>query len=209
MPDKIINLDGQEPVGAGAQQTVYQHPTAPDQLIKVARPTKKRYEGRRPASRRYRQMRIWHLEVSEYLTAMARLGHHFDRMPRMYGFCDTSLGPGYVVERIKTPSGALAPELKTVLTALNGDQARYDALFADANQLFDDLLAAGVEWKDIGLQNALVTGDAGPKLVIVDGIGNTAFIPLTQLSRRIFKMRNQRDRQVFLETMRPFDPSNS
>ncbi len=209
MPDKTINLDGQDPIGAGAQQTVYQHPTAPDQLIKVARPSKKRYEGRRPASRRYRQMRIWHLEMSEYLAAMVRLGHHFDRMPRMYGFCDTSLGPGYVVERITTSSGTLAPELKTVLTALDGDQPRYDALFADANQLFDDLLTAGVEWKDIGLQNALVTGDDVPKLVIIDGIGNTAFLPLTQLSHRAFKMRNQRDRQMFLEKMRPFDPSKS
>ncbi len=209
MPDKIIALGGQEPVGAGAQQVVYQPRAAPDQLIKVARPSKKRYEGRRPTSRRYRQMRIWHLEMSEYLAAMVRLGHHFDRMPRMYGFCDTSLGPGYVVERITTSSGTLAPELKTVLTALDGDQPRYDALFADANQLFDDLRAAGVEWKDIGLQNTLVTGDDVLKLVIIDGIGNTAFIPLTQLSHRALKMRNQRDRQMFLEKMRPFDPSKS
>ena len=201
MPNDILNLSDATPLSQGAQQIVYQHPDDPDQLLKVRRKTKKSYRLRRPASRRFRALRLWHLEISEYFAALATLGRHFDRMPRIGGFCDTSLGPAIIVQKIKGNDGQIAPTLAQLLKSPGIDQHLFDILYADAQAMFDEIHAAGVEWKDVGLQNVVVEGGATPHLVIIDGMGKSPLIPLALMNERIYDYNHAKDRQRFLDQM--------
>lgn len=198
MPADIIDLTGVEPLSAGGEHWIYQHPQFQHQIIKVMKPAKKKHKLRRPAVRRFGQMRVWQREVAEYIASLAHNGVHCDRLVRQFGFCDTSLGPGMLVERLDGPDGKLAPQLHTVLQAEDTPVPFLEALRADAEALFDTLRDIRVDWEDMTPMNALVTGDGSPRLVIIDGLGSPVFFPLTHISDRVFHAVNERRRAKML-----------
>ncbi|MCK0095937.1 PhoP regulatory network YrbL family protein [Yoonia sp. F2084L] len=198
MPSDTIDLLGVEPLAAGGDHWIYQHPAFADQLIKVMKPSKKVHNLRRPSVRRFKQMRVWQREIAEYIASLAHNGGHCDRLVRQFGFCDTSLGPGMIVGRLNGPDGALAPQLETVLRDANTSLSGLEALREDANALFDTLRDIRVDWEDVTPMNALVTGGDAPRLVIIDGLGSPAFFPTTHISDRIFDAANERRRAKML-----------
>jgi len=206
MQNGIIDLGDVQPIAKGKQQLVFQHPNDENRLIKVRQHSKKSHRFRRPASRRLRSFRLWHLELTEYLTAIAQQGHHFDRMPQNFGFMDTSLGPAIVVEKIAGQDGRLAPTLSSVLETLNDDQVMFDMLLRDAHSLFGDLFKLGLEWKDIGLQNVVVASRPEPHLVIIDGMGKSPLIPLPLLSKWVYARVHTQDERKLIAPMMRFAP---
>lgn len=206
MQNDFIDLGKMQPIVEGKQQVVFQHPDHEHRIIKVRRHSRKSHQFRRPASRRLRSFRLWHLELTEYLTAIAQQGHHFDRMPRHFGFMDTSLGPAIVVEKITGQNGRIAPTLETVLETLDDDHATFDALLRDAHALFDDIFRLGLEWKDIGQRNLVVASRPEPHLVVIDGMGKSPLIPLPLLSKWIYARVHAQDKKRLISSMMRFAP---
>ncbi len=195
----MIDLTGAAPVAEGGEHFVYQHPKRPNRLIKVLKPNSKRRRFRRPAVRRFKGLRVWHREFSEYLAALANNGRHSDRLVRLYGFRETSEGLGMVTQRITGPDGGLAPKLINQVPLHRDDREWLDAVKDDAIALFDQLQSMHVDWQDMTLSNVVVTGKkTRPRLVIIDGMGSPALIPLTHLSDWMFVKANRRQLQRFL-----------
>ncbi|PJI86376.1 PhoP regulatory network protein YrbL [Yoonia maricola] len=210
MSHSIIDLSQASPVGSGREHLVYQDPHDPQRLIKVLRPQAKRQGLQRPSIRRYGPLRVWHLDISEYLTALNHLGRHCEHLARPYGFCETSEGLGFIVERIAGADGGLAPMLRTVVNQLDGDQATFDVLWKAGLALFDNLHAAGVAWKGMSLNNVVVAGKKEtPTLVVIDGLGETPMIPLVQMSDRVFTLQHNRQKKRFFAQLEARSPSQA
>lgn len=198
MNRNYIDLTDQAPISQGMEQLVFQHPDYPDRIIKVLKPSAKAHSIRRPSVKRFRLLRVWHRELSEYVSALAHTGAHLDRLVRQFGFCDTSLGAGMVMERIEGADGNLAPTLTDAMRSHKDDRAYLDQLYEDANKLFDDLNTGRVEWHDLTAKNVVVAGKDKPHLVVVDGLGAPSLIALTHYSDRIFRYANDAQRKKLL-----------
>lgn len=177
---------------------IFPHPTDPDRLIKVANSIKKTRYFKRYAILRYRRLRGWHRELSEYLVMLARNGSHCDRLPRYFGFCDTTLGPGLVVEKITNSDGALAPTLPVFIEQSQTPEV-LKLLKDDLLELFDTLERQRIDFQDNHAFNIVVTGSDKPRLIIVDGIGGSLFIPITHFSDWAFRRKTDQGRRTLLD----------
>lgn len=182
MLDKFVDLSGQTPLAQGQTQFVYPHPDIPGVLVKTMKPRPPRRPSLRYSAWRYGKFRLWHREYSEYISLLARTGVHFRRLPRYYGFCETSNGPGFLTEHLRGPGGGLAPILRNVLNDAR-DKDHLMALRADVEALIKDLSTNDVVFGDLTSKNLVVVGQDLDQLRIVDGLGTYTLIPIKQFSR--------------------------
>ena len=183
---QIIDLTEALPLAEGRDQVIFQHPDYEDRLIKTTKPHIKTRRIKRYSMWRYRHLRGWHRELSEYVAMLARNGAPCDRLAGLFGFCQTSLGPGFVVEKISTPDGSLAPTLKQFLNTPGHSNKTLTQLRGDVIDLFQALETHRIDFHDPHARNVVVTG-AKPLLRIVDGIGSAPLIPMTQFSDWAFR----------------------
>ncbi|MEP2027422.1 MAG: YrbL family protein [Paracoccaceae bacterium] len=182
MLEKFIDLSDQKPLAQGQTQFVYQHPEVPGILVKTMKPRSPRRQSLRYSAWRYGKYRLWHREYSEYISLLARTGGHFDRLPRYYGFCETSNGPGFLTEYLKGPDGGLAPILRKVLDNAR-DKDHLLALRMDVEALTNELSTNNVVFGDLTSKNLVVVGPDQDRLKMVDGLGTYTLIPIKQFSR--------------------------
>lgn len=198
MLEKFVDLSGQTPLAQGDTQFVYPHPDIPGVLIKTMKPRSPRRQSLRYSAWRYGKYRLWHREYSEYISLLARTGAHFRRLPRYYGFCETSNGPGFLTEYLRGPDGGLAPILSKVLNNARGKDHLL-ALRADVEALIKDLSTNNVVFGDLTSKNLVVVGPGQDQLRIVDGLGTYTLIPIKQFSRVANNNSISRWRRILLE----------
>lgn len=182
MLEKFVDLSGQTPLAQGQTQFVYPHPDVPGVLVKTMQSRPRKRRSLRYSAWRYGTFRLWHREYSEYISLLARTGAHFRRLPRYYGFCETSNGPGFLTQYLKGPDGGLAPILRKVLDNAR-DKDHLLALRADVEALITDLSTNDVVFGDLTSKNLVVVGPDQDQLRIVDGLGTYTLIPIKQFSR--------------------------
>ncbi len=152
---EMIELDETLRLGEGNERICYQHPTQPELVIKV---TKSQPQNRS-------QNRIEAL----YLAELARRGVPFDHIPRLYGWIDTSQGPGLMFERIANSDG-------TPLITLQAGLEQGLLTPSEAKRLLDELYAYlhrhAIIFADVGINNLVCQRrPQGWHLVIIDGLG--------------------------------------
>ena len=194
----IIDFENTVPIAEGRDQWVFQDPIDESKLIKVPRPSEKPRLLKRYAIWRYRRLRSWQREMNEYLALLARTGTHCDRIARFHGFCDTSKGPGILVEKIVGTGGNLAPTFAEFIKLHSADPDVLTALREDTVRFFDTLAQRRIDFHDCHSRNVLVTGIETPKLTIVDGLGTASVFPITQFSQRVFLHRANEGRKKLL-----------
>ncbi|SNY55714.1 PhoP regulatory network protein YrbL [Pseudooceanicola antarcticus] len=167
-----VTLAGQEPLRSGEESLVYQHPRFQDLLLKLPRQDGRaalrmqRPGFKRPLLRRFRHLVSWHLEYSEYLSAVAREGTLPGFVPLHLGICPTDLGPALLVEKICAPGGELAPTLRDL-----ANTGRLDASIPELLEDFlENLAASGIVTRDIWPDN-LVLAEAPRRLMLIEGMG--------------------------------------
>ncbi|MDO6590868.1 MULTISPECIES: YrbL family protein [Rhodobacterales] len=187
MSNSYYDLSRQSHLAEGRGQLIFQHPKKKNRLIKVVKPNEKKRILKRYSVWRYNRLRGWQRELSEYIATLSRTGTHCDRLTRYYGFCDTSYGPGIVVEKISDPNGYLAPTFSSYLNKMQHSATTLAKLRNDVEELFDTLNRDQVHFHDIHQRNIVVSGDTNPRLMVIDGLGNPALMPFTQFSKRAFR----------------------
>ncbi|SFR59507.1 PhoP regulatory network protein YrbL [Yoonia tamlensis] len=195
----MIDLSTQTALAYGGHQVIFRHPDFDDRVIKVARKRIPRswHFGRNKS--RYGPLRDWHRTTNEYISMLSKTGAHCPRIPRQYGFEETSMGPAMICELFSGPGNTLAPTLGDMICQSHTDIGFLDEIRDDLTAMFDDLIAAGIEFEDLNPRNIVVTQNAQRvRLVIVDGLGSPALFPLTTFGARIFKkvMTKRRDTLV-------------
>lgn len=146
-------------IGQGTNRSVWRHPDKVDWCVKVTIP------GEDGGSQNEAE---WH-----YLRHLATLGIHSRHLPREYGWVETNLGHGLVVDYIHATDGTPAITLGTALREGLIEKQEAVRMVEDAFRWAGD---HGVMIEDANLGNLAIHADTGPGpghswLVFIDGIG--------------------------------------
>ncbi len=180
-----LRLAELEPFGVGGRRRCFVHPEYPGRCVKVLRTDPHRVVrlGKSawwPAAwrRKYdnnadelRQLSRLRRKLGEEL--MAR---HF---PRVYGMAPTDLGPGLVLDLVRNADGQISLSLREELA--NGTKlAEIRAAF---NEFGRFLVAHGIVTRELLDHNLAVRRDAdgGCVFFLIDGFGDSAWLPLGRL----------------------------
>ncbi len=191
---KRLQLSDETIIGKGLARTCYQHPGDASICIKVDH-----FEARDHTD-------TWR-EVA-YYRRIAFLKRHFSYrvIPRFYGVVETSVGRGAMFELIRdVDSGAIAKTLDDVPRDFL--VRHYDQITQGVESLIAGLFHDGILVRDLHPGNIVLQkrADNDLRMVVIDGIGHTEFIPLVDcfkcLARR--KLRRYLKKPKF-ETVQRF-----
>jgi hypothetical protein len=207
----MIELKSLTPLASGQKRIVYEHPSHPDEVIKVMRPdvVAKRFGAK---SRWYKRLyRARHYvgyvrELKEYIAVQARHPEFAAPIVRMRGLVETDLGLGVVSEKVRGVDGALAPTLARLYRDARGFTPTIEA---SLRQLLDELLASEVIVADMHPWNVVFGSDsrAGPRFVLIDGFGEKNVIPRCSMSRAVNAWNTRHlYRRLLVQVPRLVDP---
>jgi hypothetical protein len=187
MPTPLV-LSELTPLKTGNLRDVYQHPQQPALLVKIVRPDAiaRRWDNagwfkRLPRARHYGG---FVRELKEYIALRAQAPREVAPIAHMLGIVDTDLGLGLVSEKIVGADGAMAPSLHALCRANGGVAPAWTVAALDT--LYAELLRFNVIVGDLHAGNIVHGSDSrggAPRFFLVDGFGETNFVPLNSMSR--------------------------
>lgn len=190
----IIELDPHALVGKGLHRECFVHPADPALCIKVV------VSGSGNENRR----------EQAYYAELAKKNICWEMLPRFHGLVATNLGEGAVFDLIRDYDGRISLTLRHYLSSpqltSRHDLALREALQALKSYLLEHrVITMTLKPKNILFQ--LDTESSG-KLVIVDNIGNSDFIPLVKYSPLLARWKIRRKWRRFENSMRADFASN-
>lgn len=190
----MLEIDRSTLIGKGLHRECYLHPQRPDRCVKIIVAGNSN-ENRREAG---------------YYAKLARRGISWDSLTRFHGLVETSLGEGAVFDLVRDSDGAVSKTLGHYLASpqLTGQYA--DSLLRSLADLRAYLLQNRIVTMTLKTKNILYcrTGEADGRLVIVDNVGNTDFIPLTDYSATFARLKIARKWRRFEAAMLADYPDN-
>ena len=176
-----LGLHDLEPFAVGGTRRCYVHPEDETLCVKVLRPDRTA-EARRAGAkgwRRLKRLQSFDDQRKEYLAYrhLRRRGQlDYTHVPRFYGNVDTDQGVGIVTALFRNWDGRFPENLEELLPS-----GMTDALERAIAEFKDWLRRELFLTRDLLPHNIIAVAD-GPerfRLVIVDGIGNSEFLPLS------------------------------
>lgn len=198
----MIDLSTSKPFASGGNRHCYRHPDFPGRCVKVMLPGRiaelrhnapwyKALTGDSRFDDNAREVAGYQQRVLRNAPPHSPVWEH---LPRWHGMADTSAGPGAVSELLLDENGSPAMTLETYLKEIGLDESIQGALERFSRWLRD----TGVLTKNLLPHNLVVVTRSGQaELYLVDGLGNAAFLPLSEhfavsrrryIERRIEKM---------------------
>lgn len=180
-----------ELLGTGTQKFVYQHPSEPNLVIKVIKPSRVGDDGgfvehqglRRSYSQGvYRQFRREILQYMQLCKNNYKEKRFIFPIETPHGFIATDQGLGFITEKIIGPSGK-GESLVALCLAGEFQNKHAHAL----KQFFDDCCDLHIVFGEVNRAGIMYTEsrNARPEFVLVDGIGEKLFFPIRSMSKSI------------------------
>jgi hypothetical protein len=196
MPEPL-QLSDQVPFARGGNRACYVHPEDAHLCVKVALSGKTAAEKRRAAGffKRLRPLVYYDDNRREWATyeRLSRRAEErtWEHLAKPWALVATDCGPAVATELIRDFDGQISSDLKAILRA-GGRTASFQAALDD---LEDYLRRTGLPTRDLLLHN-LVGQKLDPagrlRMVIIDGFGNSDFLPLAYWSRRWARLKVER-----------------
>lgn len=204
-----VRLEGLEPFATGGRRWCFVDPRDPDKCIKVNRTDDLRF-GRTqrglilPAKwrRPYDNNLDEHRQLSRL---MRRIGEaKYDHLPRTYGFVETDLGEGLVMDLIRDEAGPISRTLRQMIVE-GVDAASFMPAFEQLGAyllrhrvMTRALLDHNIVGQDLGRDR----GEARWRLVMIDGMGDPAWLRPGALVPAIDRRRIRRRIEIGRERLR-------
>lgn len=173
----MLTINTENSIGKGRDRVCYEHPTQSNRCIKVTHKDPKQS-----------------INDKNYYKKLEKRNISWDMIARYYGEEETSLGTGLVFEKILDYDNKVSQPLNIAINSIH-DEATLNAIIEKLAVMRDYLLQEKIIFRDLRPQNILfcrVSPDEF-KLVIIDGIGNSDYIPLADYAawyaRRKIKRR--------------------
>ena len=177
----MLTLDDIEPFAVGGTRRCYVHPDDETLCIKVLRPDRTPRARRDLVTgwRRFKRLPSFddqQKELKAYGHLKRRGQLDWNHVPRFYGAVDTDQGIGIVTALFRDWNGGYPKNLEELLPA-----GMTDALDAAIREFKDWLRRELFLTRDLLPHNIIAVADSPERyrLVIVDGIGNSEFVPLS------------------------------
>lgn len=179
----MLDLSTSPLIGKGLHRECFEHPDDATKCLKIV------VAGNSDEN----------LREEKYYGMLARRGISWEMLARFYGLVKTSRGVGAVFELIRDCDGAVARPLSHYLEAadvpLEFEPQLGDALLQLKAYLLDNrIVTMTLKPKNIVYQKS---AEEEGKLVIVDNVGNSDFLPLTNYSGFLARQKIKRKWQRF------------
>jgi hypothetical protein len=188
----MILLSEKQPITSGGEKFIFHHPEDSSKLIKVINPTYIDFmKKNRSITYRLRRLKHYWFVANQVIEHIASREEDIDNkhfLQTVYGFVDTDMGLGIVVNAIKNDDNSLGFTL--------GDLIKNKQF----NQVHKKALECFIEWmkithiiiRDLWLDN-LVWDEKGQYFVLVDGIGGR-YLPTLRSYCRWYNLRGNKKR---------------
>jgi hypothetical protein len=218
-PDAMLDADLQpvtlshaEPFAIGGRRLCFVHPRNPSLCIKVNRTDDQRFL-RLPKRRIVPARFLRELDDNEHdrrvlSSLQRRLGPRFAHLPRYHGDIDTDLGRAVVLDLVRDADGRISRTVRALIC----EGVPLDALRPAFNAFAQYLVRYNVLTRALLDHNiaARHAADGSWSLVLIDGYGDPAAIPLASLVPPIGRARMRRravDAWERFERLASADPS--
>lgn len=185
---KLIQLTEKDYISKGLHRKCYHHPDDPNKCIKV-----NYNDGAEEETNR---------EIAYYKHLIKRK-ISWDVLAKYYGPVTTNFGQGHVFELIRDYDGKIATPLEKYLFHEQLTQQYYSELVVSLKALKTALLKDRIITMTIKSKNILFQHLSSEKnrLIIIDNIGNSTFIPIANYVGFFAKAKIERTWQRFLSSL--------
>ena len=198
-----------EPFAIGGTRRCYVHPGDASRCVKVLRSDRTPEARRAVASgwRRFKWLRSFddqrkETKAYQYLTRRGQLD--YTHVPRFYGTVETDQGLGIVTALLRNWDGGYPKNLEELLPG-----GMTDALEAAIDEFKRWLRRERFLTRDLLPHNIVAVADSPERfrLVVVDGIGNSEFIPLSHWFKCCARAKIERKIRKFDYRVRILHPN--
>lgn len=183
-----ITLSEKDYINRGLHRKCYHHPEDANKCIKV-----NYNDGAEEETNR---------EIAYYKHLIKR-NVSFDALAKYYGPVSTNYGNGHIFELVRDYNGETAIPLEKYLANKSLTEKYFDQLVTGLKELKSALLKDRIITMTIKSKNILFQhlSDTNSRLVIIDNIGNSTFIPIANYIPCFAKSKIERTWQRFLKSI--------
>jgi len=195
MTGNLLQLSMREPFGVGGRRLCYEHPYEKSLCVKVLRTDVDRTVRLKNSSAwKNRIGRIYDNNEHERCELDKLYAKHGDvlarHFPKHYGYIDTDLGPGLVLDLMRDDDGEISMSLREWIT-VGRSLTDLGSAFQQFGEFLSDYAIVTRDLLDHNLV-AVKHADQSLRLVMIDGIGNAAFVPIASWIKPVARMRIKR-----------------
>ncbi len=191
-----IKLAEQQPFAIGGRRLCYVHPFEPDKCIKVLR-TDDRRTVRLQSKKKsvlfgFRREYDNNAHEKQILDRLMHcigpdMAHH---LPRCHGYVETDLGAGLVLDLVRDHDGPISRSLRELISS-GFALEQFRPAFQELEDFFlkHVILTRAVLDHNIAAQHR---SDGSWRMVVIDGLGDPAFLPLARWIQAIGRAKMRR-----------------
>ena len=183
-----ITLSEKDYINRGLHRKCYHHPEDANKCIKI-----NYNDGAEEETNR---------EIAYYKHLIKR-NVSFDALAKYYGPVSTNYGNGHIFELIRDYNGETAIPLEKYLASKSLTEKYFDQLVTGLKELKSTLLKDRIITMTIKSKNILFQhlSETNGRLIIIDNIGNSTFIPIANYIPYFAKSKIERAWQRFLKSI--------
>ncbi len=184
----MLEIDPDTLIGRGLHRECYIHPDNRERCVKIV------VAGDSNEN----------LREARYYGLLARRGISWEMLTRFHGLVETNLGEGAVFDLVRDYDGDVSKTLAHYLGSEELTTANSKPLSSALAGLRVYLLENRVVTMTLKTKNILLqkTAENDAKLVIVDNVGNSDFIPISNYSAVLARLKIERKWRRFEQSMR-------
>jgi len=183
-PTTPIKLTDQKPFAIGGRRLCFVHPLESDKCIKVLRVDDQRtvrLQSKKKSVlfslRREYDNNAHEKQILDQL--QARIGPQMNQhLPQCYGYVETDMGPGLVLDLVRDHDGPIARSLRELIS-VGFELEQFRPAFLELESFFVKhvILTRAVLDHNISAQHR---ADGSWRMVVIDGLGDPAFLPVAR-----------------------------
>ncbi|RLA46683.1 MAG: hypothetical protein DRR04_04580 [Gammaproteobacteria bacterium] len=184
----MLEIDPGTLIGRGLHRECFIHPDNHERCIKII------VAGNSNENHR----------EAKYYGLLARRGISWAMLTRFHGLVETNLGEGAIFDLVRDYDGGVSKTLTYYLSSEELTTVNSKPLASALARLRAYLLENRVVTMTLKTKNILFqkTAESDGKLVIVDNVGNSDFIPISNYSTTLARLKIERKWQRFEQSMR-------
>jgi len=183
----MLLLNASDFVGKGLHRECYVHPNDEQRCIKVV------VAGDLSESKR----------EQSYYKLLQKRGISWDILPRFHGIIETNMGAGAVFDLIRDYDGEISKTLEYYLSSKQLDSAENPGISQAISIFKQELYRQSIITMTLSPKNIMYkkTGPNKGRLVLIDNIGNSDFIPICSYIDSLAKKKITRKLLRFDQTV--------
>ena len=197
---KVLSLERHTPFAVGGTRLCFVHPDDSNKCIKVLRHDRTPQERRKLTTgiKKFRPLKHWddqHKELIAYYQLLNRNTHTvWQHVPEFFGSVETDLGLGIITRVFRNYDGKFPKNLEQEVP-LSLDGILMQGLSEFKHWLRQELVIT----RDLLPHNIIVVRDSTQRcrLMIVDGLGNSEWIPVSTWLRSFARRKVERKIEKF------------